>query len=630
MKKPWQVWILFLLCLALVVPAMGWLSLKIVQQDRLRESDRVDTELARREAELQDLVNRALYRMDWRLSPIVAREAARPYYLYNAFYRVGPDPQTVGSKGPPTAIDQLQPSPLLDQNSEFVKLHFQVDANNRFTSPQRPETELFCAKALSCSTLTPSKIDLNSRSLDIVAGITDFETVYAKCPANDRQARPLDVAAVQESFRNLQIQTVPKISSDARQMDQSVDNKQVAQQVTNSIRSLNEFNRRQFGTGNYANAWAVTMNPRAKGQEGVMRPFWIGEELFLGRRATIGSEEVVQCCWMDWNRIEKVLRAEVADILPEVTFDRLVADDEPDFGRALATLPIQVSVDAPKLLSSLALERRSVDVRPISGLKWAMVLAWCGLGLTACAIAGLLYGVMKLSERRASFVSAVTHELRTPLTTFKMYSEMLADSMVPPEKQQQYAKTLQTQADRLAHLVDNVLQFARLEKGNTQAREETMSCGELLGRFESRLRQRCAQAEMEFEIAFEDGSDQLAVRTDAQVIEQVVFNLVDNACKYAACAENKAVQVRVVESGTGLAVSVRDYGPGVDEKFRRRMFQPFCKSDIDAANSAPGVGLGLALCKRMAKSIGGSIELKEARPGAEFVLRLDCFVKDQS
>ena len=75
------------------------------------------------------------------------------------------------------------------------------------------------------------------------------------------------------------------------------------------------------------------------------------------------------------------------------------------------------------------------------------------------------------------------------------------------------------------------------------------------------------------------------------------------------------------QHGNELMISVRDFGPGVDEKFRRRMFQPFCKSDIDAANSAPGVGLGLALCKRMAKSIGGSIDLRDVDPGADFVLR---------
>ena len=81
MKKPWQVWTIFLLCLALVVPAMAWLTMEIVQRDHLRENDRVDTELARREAELQDIVNSAVYRMDWKLSPIVAQEAARPYYI---------------------------------------------------------------------------------------------------------------------------------------------------------------------------------------------------------------------------------------------------------------------------------------------------------------------------------------------------------------------------------------------------------------------------------------------------------------------------------------------------------------------------------------------------------------------
>ena len=620
MKKPWQVWLLFLLCIILVVPAMGWLSVMIVQQDRLRESDRVDTELARQEAELQDLVNSALYRMDWRLSPIVAREAARPYYLYNAFYRVGPELGGKGSKGSPVSFDQLQPSPLLDQNSEFVKLHFQVNAENRFTSPQRPETALDCKKAIACSTVTPSMINLNTSALQEVEAITDFKLVYALCPENE----PGELAQGQSNFRNLNIQEELAFEPNSRNVELANDNnKQQVQQMTNALRGVNEFNRRQSGNQSYALNWAAT-NPVSKSKtarEGVMRPFWIGEELFLGRRVAIDGEEVVQCCWLDWTKIEQTLRSEVKDILPDVKFAKLDADTQPDYGRALATLPVQVSVDAPKLLSSLSLDRRSFDTRPISGLKWAMILAWCGLGLAACAVGGLLFGVMKLSERRASFVSAVTHELRTPLTTFKMYSEMLADEMVPPEKQQHYAKTLQTQADRLTHLVDNVLQFARLEKGNTEARDETVTCGDLIQRFENRLSQRCQHAGMELAVDFLGDTKELEIRTDPQVIEQIVFNLVDNACKYAAAANDKRVKVTMDQHGNELMISVRDFGPGVDEKFRRRMFQPFCKSDIDAANSAPGVGLGLALCKRMAKSIGGSIDLRDVDPGADFVLR---------
>ncbi len=75
----------------------------------------------------------------------------------------------------------------------------------------------------------------------------------------------------------------------------------------------------------------------------------------------------------------------------------------------------------------------------------------------------MLRGVLALSERRASFVSAVTHELRSPLTTFRMYAEMLAEGMVRDEQQRdRYLSTLRQEADRLSHLVDNVLQYARL------------------------------------------------------------------------------------------------------------------------------------------------------------------------
>ena len=78
----------------------------------------------------------------------------------------------------------------------------------------------------------------------------------------------------------------------------------------------------------------------------------------------------------------------------------------------------------------------------------------------------LLAGVVALSERRAAFVSSVTHELRTPLTTFRMYADMLARGMVPDaERRQQYLETLRTEAERLTHLVENVLSYARLERG---------------------------------------------------------------------------------------------------------------------------------------------------------------------
>ena len=99
----------------------------------------------------------------------------------------------------------------------------------------------------------------------------------------------------------------------------------------------------------------------------------------------------------------------------------------------MATLPVQLVVNSDKLLSTLALNSDPQTSSRPSALKLSMLVAWIGLGMAAFASALLLRGVIKLSERRAAFVSAVTHELRTPLTTFRMYSEMLAEEMVHDE-----------------------------------------------------------------------------------------------------------------------------------------------------------------------------------------------------
>jgi signal transduction histidine kinase len=245
--------------------------------------------------------------------------------------------------------------------------------------------------------------------------------------------------------------------------------------------------------------------------------------------------------------------------------------------------------------------------------------------LAAAAVGLLLWGTVALSERRGDFVSAVTHELRTPLTTFRMYSEMLAEGMVADEaKRRRYLLTLRAEAQRLSHLVENVLAYARLERGRALRRAETVPVADLLARLRDRLAERAAQARMELVVeAAEDGG--LAVKADASAVEQVLFNLVDNACKYAATAEDKRIHVVVGKTDGAVALRVCDHGPGIPPADARRLFRAFSKSAKEAANSAPGVGLGLALSRRLARDMGGNLRL-EAHPsgGACFVLTLPC------
>src|SRR5690606_34545180 len=151
-----------------------------------------------------------------------------------------------------------------------------------------------------------------------------------------------------------------------------------------------------------------------------------------------------------------------------------------------------------------------------------------------------------LSERRAAFVSSVTHELRTPLTTFRMYAEMLSEGMITGEaERRRYLDTLRVEADRLTHLVSNVLAYARLERTSPDARMETISVEQLLDVATSRLSDRAAQKDLTISREPTDDVLDVAVQADPAAVEQILFNLVDNACKYAAQADNRTLHLKV-------------------------------------------------------------------------------------
>jgi signal transduction histidine kinase len=268
-----------------------------------------------------------------------------------------------------------------------------------------------------------------------------------------------------------------------------------------------------------------------------------------------------------------------------------------------------------------------VVLNPYSPIRISLAIAWVFLSLAAVAVALLLKGVVTLSERRAAFVSAVTHELRTPLTTFRLYAEMLAENMVPdPAQRQHYLKTLQVEADRLSHLLENVLQYARLERGAGAKRRAEISVDALLGRVRPRLADRVQQAAMHLEIDADASTRAVQLSTDPAAVEQILMNLVDNACKYAAGAANPVIHLQARVAGQKLALQVQDHGPGISPRAARRLFRPFSKSAEQAANSAPGVGLGLALCRRLAGDLGGRLELERpGNRGACFVLTLPCW-----
>jgi signal transduction histidine kinase len=107
------------------------------------------------------------------------------------------------------------------------------------------------------------------------------------------------------------------------------------------------------------------------------------------------------------------------------------------------------------------------------------------------------------------------------------------------------------------------------------------------------------------------------------MIEQILFNLVDNACKYSSSASDKRLVISAGREGAAVVIRVRDFGEGISAEDRRHLFAPFAKSAARAALTAPGVGLGLSLCRSLARAQGGSLSLEEVSgPGTCFALRL--------
>jgi signal transduction histidine kinase len=128
---------------------------------------------------------------------------------------------------------------------------------------------------------------------------------------------------------------------------------------------------------------------------------------------------------------------------------------------------------------------------------------------------------------------------------------------------------------------------------------------------------------MELSVEMTPQQGEAAVRADASVVEQILFNLVDNACKYAVLATDKRIHLVAGQDAGRTFLKVCDHGPGISPVEAGRLFRPFSKSAADAAVSAPGVGLGLALSRRLAREMGGDLVYESrGEAGACFVLNL--------
>lgn len=644
MKRPWQIWLAFAACTILVLVTMGWFSRAAIRGDLMRQ--RAEFNMQR-----EQQISLALWRMDTKLAPLVAEEAARPHYVYDSFLAVD------GADGSGNQATRWAPSPLLIQN-EGVQLNFgNYISTGEWTSPQVPG-ETFEELAAE-NNLSADRVTFNRQRLDKLAAKIDAKQLLAKLP--EVETTPLVVSAAPnapittqaiEPLANSEADLFGAVNAPAAEPNAELPPNQPDQQLAMQQQIAlpqakftkgkqndysdrgsrfqgavqKEFAKQRSGNlsggyGGYRGGYGGErggyglQSTQAKPQtvvEGLSKPLWINGELLLARRIVRDNEVGVLGSWLDWPKLQQELLSEVADLFPGAELRPLLDVEAGDPSRMLAGLPVELFVPTGKQI-----------FLPSETLRWTLGFGWLGLIVALGAVAALLWGVVALSERRAAFVSSVTHELRTPLTTFRMYADMLARDMVPEaERRQQYLTTLQREAERLTHLVENVLSYARLERGRKPNASERVTVGQLLDRQQTRLAERAEQSEMAFEVECEQNIREATLLTDVAVVEQILFNLVDNAAKYAATAEDRRIVCEVRRADAMIAITIRDFGPGFDRTNVSRNPRPFSKSAEQAATSAPGVGLGLALCRRLAQQLGGRLQIHTDGQGGAVTLFL--------
>ncbi|MEN6425825.1 MAG: ATP-binding protein, partial [Phycisphaerales bacterium] len=373
------------------------------------------------------------------------------------------------------------------------------------------------------------------------------------------------------------------------------------------------------------------------------RQLIFGGQVFLLRHVQIESRHLLQGFQLDEQRliteVETSARSFVRDgmdfELPQV---RQVngepgADDQQpayaailDFG--FGDLALNLREIDPAWIA-----RRIGDLRHLYLAILATVVAAVGLSLVS-----LWHNVraqVALARKKDDFISAVSHELRTPLTSIRMYTEMLEKNWVKSQdKVAGYYRTMRQESERLSRLVENVLDFARLQKGRKNYAFQLGNIDECIAGVVEMMRPYAEQH------GFTIRTDLAATgqsRFDKDAVTQIVVNLVDNAVKYAHGAADKTITVRTRNESGLTIIEVEDHGPGIPHHLRKKVFEQFYRMEggkcevpgvksaetlrtsnfkLDTSNSpqATGMGLGLTLVKRFAEAHGGYVEIDPAQP----------------
>ena len=213
--------------------------------------------------------------------------------------------------------------------------------------------------------------------------------------------------------------------------------------------------------------------------------------------------------------------------------------------------------------------------------------------------------IKQLENTRQEFVANVSHELRTPLSLIKGFVETLLEGAKnDPDLTSRFLKTIEKHTDRLTYLIEDLLTISKLESGEVLLNLQALDLREEIERVKEDLQSRAQEKQIAI---LNEVPEHSVAKADSDRLQQVFFNLIENAIKYGRTEGHVWISAGVRPKDGMMEVSVRDDGPGIPPEGRERVFERFYRVDRARSRETGGTGLGLAIVKHIVQAHGGEV-----------------------
>jgi signal transduction histidine kinase len=597
-----------------------------------------------------------------RLEDVRRAESQRPYFHYQNLYH---DPKGI-SEGL-----SVVPSPLANgSNNPLITAHFQIESSGRVTLPTLNEElrELNAPNAAEQvvirDSLARSTTEMRTAAAPLVAVLSTDEAdariaeleqrlaASQRAAAQRAQAPPVlakekpaaaKVADLKKDTINVNLPSQQKQMLDSAAYAQNANSNDVYRELKSRANTSNSFN-----TFNVEPQRAVTPEPAAVGSSGAQPedprtrvPADLAPPTPIPQPPTPPHQQrpvEIKTTDFQWQSIAVDGKPRLVALRGVRTpTGSLVQGVLTPFaeGASLDGATLRRNVATAALSGRGAAEGSGTHIgAPIEGTGWRVQLdpnvslaairrehasevarfqrMFAGVTmLLLLVVAGLVWMVSRaetLALEKSRFAATAAHELRTPLASLRLYSEMIADER-DPVRRERYAREISGQTERLGRLVANVLEVTRIERGTFALQRREGDIGPAVEQCVEKLRPQMEAAGCPIDLRVEPNLPVVAF--DADALHHIVDNLLDNAEKYSRESEERGVSVNVARENGGVAITVRDHGPGLPRDFFRDP-RPFRRS---ASATSGGLGLGLFLVDRIVRAHGGEIRNTAAAGG---------------